>query len=452
MQQIPVRNVPSTTTAVGGKFHVRLTEGRFQWYRRLISGSLIWVYLLGSLLQYDGRQAILFDFAERRIFLFQLQFTWQDLPILAGLMIIGTVMLFVMAMAWGRVWCGFACPQSIWTWLFIRIEQLTEGDHRVRAKVEKQGLRGLSLFRRISKHLLWVALAWVTAVAFTGYFIPVRDLVPDLLSLEASASVQFWVLVMATLTYLNGGLAREKVCTHMCPYSRFQSVMFDQDTRTVSYDVQRGEPRRGYRSDSEDKGDCVDCNICVQVCPTGIDIRDGLQYECINCAACVDACDQVMEKVGKPKGLIRFASANELEGKEGKTFRPRLLGYASICTLSLAVLMLYIATRSPMIIEISRDRQALYQTTAAGDICNDYLVQFESRASETQNLNLQLASTLPVSLQGVETLTLEPRQRIGASYRVCGPQSEVRSGDIELLVSNGEQTISRSSRFIAAIR
>ncbi|MFG1490603.1 cytochrome c oxidase accessory protein CcoG, partial [Oceanospirillum sp. HFRX-1_2] len=373
MQQIPVNRVRSDSEIIERpqKFYVRLTEGRFQNWRRLVSGPLIIAFFLLAWLQWDGQPLLLFSFEERRIYLFGGQLSWHDLPLMAGLMIAGACLLFFMAVGWGRVWCGFACPQSIWTWLFIRIEQMTEGKASLRAKNDRLPLTGKRLLRRLAKHGLWLAFSFLTALTFTGYFLPVQELFTGFFTLDLSLAVWGWLISMAALTYVNAGLVREKICLHACPYSRFQGVMFDQHTRTVSYDDGRGEPRRlrgkngqvdmipvqnlavapvqkRVANDSSmpviknSAGDCVDCTICVQVCPVGIDIRDGLQAACIDCGACIDACDQVMDKVGKPRGLIRFASEVELSGSPVKQtlMRPKLAGYAVVMLLALGAVML----------------------------------------------------------------------------------------------------------------
>lgn len=441
-----------------GKFHVRLVEGFYQNLRRLISWPMIALFFVMAWLKVDGKPLVLFDFTSHRIFLFGAEFSWYDLPIMAGLMIAGASLLFFMAVGWGRVWCGFACPQSIWTWLFIRLEDLTEGRAAKRAKYEGKPLTGLRLVRRILKHLSWVLLSVATAVTFSGYFVPIDLLIKNLVTLEASLFSLSWIITMALLTYINAGLVREKVCLHMCPYSRFQGVMFDSDTRTVTYDRSRGEPRRGVRKSSTDSqaGDCVDCNICVQVCPTGIDIRDGLQAACIDCGACIDACDTVMKKIGKPTGLIEFYSEKQLDPavsqqEASKLLRPRLLGYLSVMVITVWGVFYGLNNRTDLLIEIARDRGQLY--VQQGDqICNSYQVELEafnetltSVAVTLQQPENDVAFTLvgpaEVALNNLSTTTI---------YQVCTQADDLAPRNrIEFKFSNGQQSYQKQTTFIA---
>ncbi len=449
MQQIPVRNVPSTTTAVGGKIHVRLTEGKFQNLRRLISAPLLIAYLALVWIQVDGQPWLLFDFASHRIQMFGTSLSWYDLPLLAGVMIAGSALLFFMAVGWGRLWCGFACPQSIWTWLFIRIETLTEGRAALRARQEQKGLGGTQLLRRIAKHVLWLLASFVTALTFTGYFVPIRELVSDLAQLQLDWTSSGWLITMAALTYLNAGLAREKVCTHMCPYARFQGVMFDSDTRTVSYDAARGEPRSSQRNRGSDSGDCVDCGLCVQVCPTGIDIRDGLQYECIDCAACIDACDAVMDKLGRAPGLIRFASEQQLNKVASPLWRPRLIGYAVVVLLSVAATLWGFSQRSPLLIEVQRERGALYHQDSNGNICNNYQIKLEAFATGLGPLQLSLNGPDALRLNGAAWLEVGQKPR-WFDYRICSPQGTLPgTSEIIFEIRGHDLVLTKSSTFIA---
>jgi len=451
MQQIPVRTV-STTTAVGGKIHVRLTEGFFQNLRRFTSIPLLLMYFALVWVQIDGAPWLLFDFAERRIVLFGTYMAWHDLPIMAGLMIAGTCLLFFAAVGWGRVWCGFACPQSIWTWLFIRIESLTEGRAAVRRRQEKKALTGIPLVRRIAKHVLWILAALLTAMTFTGYFIPVRELVSQAVNLEMGLFTLGWLITMTALTYLNAGLVREKVCFHMCPYSRFQGVMFDSDTRTVSYDVARGEPRRGEAASASNRGDCVDCGICVQVCPTGIDIRDGLQYECIDCGACIDACDAVMDKVNKPRGLIAFRSENQLENQPSPLLRPRLMGYGAVLAVSVVAVLWGFQDRSSMVLEALRDRNAITHTNNEGELCNSYLVKLEAIDPDIQQVKLTLRSPEGIYLSGPAKLKPGEARATEATYSVCNrdPSLPARN-EIAFIASSGNNTVVKESVFLQAV-
>ena len=452
MQQIPTRTVP-TSTAVGGKIHVRLTSGRFQNLRRLVSGPLLFLYFALAWVQIDGQPWLLFDFDARRIILFGTHLAWHDLPIMAGLMIAGSCLLFFAAVGWGRVWCGFACPQSIWTWLFIRIENMTEGRAALRRRQENQPLKGAMLGRRIAKHVLWMLAAFFTALTFTGYFIPVRELVSELLTLEMGLATIGWLLTMTLLTYFNAGLVREKVCFHMCPYSRFQGVMFDADTRTVSYDAARGEPRRNARGNSDERGDCVDCDLCVQVCPTGIDIRDGLQYECIDCGACIDACDTVMDKIKKPRGLIAFRSENQLAKHSSPLFRPRLAGYASVVAISTLAVIYGFNERSSLVLEVLRDRNTITTTNSQGELCNSYLVKLEAVDPSINEVKLELLGPEGLYLIGPNQLKVSSGNAASETYQLCNRNDDLPiRNEIAFVAHSAGIEVEKNSVFLQAVR
>ena len=294
-----------------GKIHPRAVAGRFNNWR----WAMVWITQLvfygACWLNWDGRQALLFDIVERKFHFFGLVLWPQDALLLALALIFAAAGLFFVTALAGRLFCGFACPQTVYTAIFRWIEQRVEGDHLARMRLDQAPPGARKFAIKGAKHLLWGALALWTGITFVGYFTPIRELLANLGAFTLGPWEGFWVFFYALFTYLQAGFAREMVCLHMCPYSRFQGVMFDRDTRTVSYDSGRGEPRK-HGKGAAAHGACVDCTLCVQVCPTGIDIRDGLQYQCINCGLCADACDEVMVRVGAPTGLIRFASEREL--------------------------------------------------------------------------------------------------------------------------------------------
>ncbi|WP_028303558.1 cytochrome c oxidase accessory protein CcoG [Oceanospirillum maris] len=461
------------------KYHVRLIEGYYQTLRRLISWPLIGAFFILAWVQVDGTPWLFFSFAERKIFLFGSVVSWHDLPIMAGLMIAGACLLFFMAVAWGRVWCGFACPQSIWTWLFIRIEQITEGKANIRAKNDQLPLTGIRLLRRISKHFLWAAAALITAITFTGYFTPISALVYDLFTLNSSLATAGWIITMTALTYLNAGLVREQICLHACPYSRFQGVMFDSDTRTVSYDFKRGEPRRlrGKKlsnsnphdsksygnntalkdnmiatdaiTENGNSGDCIDCTICVQVCPVGIDIRDGLQAACIDCGACIDACDDVMLKIGKPKGLIRFASEHQLEGQKSRSlFRPKLAGYAGVVTVAAAGVLFGFMNTTDLLVEVRRDRQNLYTKLDQHTFCNQYRVKVENFDSSLGTLTVNVIGLEALQLHGRTEINLSNDNATWRAYRVCSSQAKQSNNRIEFVFNGSGKEIRKTTTFI----
>ncbi|GAA0785185.1 cytochrome c oxidase accessory protein CcoG [Marinobacterium sediminicola] len=429
MEKIPVVQVHTPAFVKDGKFHVRLIEGRFQNLRRLTTWPLITLFFGLVWVQFDGNPWLLFSFEQRRILLFGSALSWHDLPLLAGLMIAGACLLFFMAVAWGRVWCGFACPQSIWTWLFIRIEDVTEGRASIRARHDRKGLTPELVLRRVTKHLLWSLLSLITAITFTGYFIPVREIADSLITLQMSPALAGWLIIMSGLTYANAGLVREKICLHACPYSRFQGVMFDSDTRTVSYDINRGEPRAQKHDRHPQSGDCVDCGLCVQVCPAGIDIRNGLQAACIDCAACIDACDLVMERLDKPAGLIRFASETELSGEKPRFMRPRLMGYGFVLIFAVAAVLYGFTATTHLLVEVRRDRHALFIQLDETTFCNTYRVKVENFA-EADMIQVSVTGNQNYELFGPSQIDLNESGAAWLPYRVCAtdinhPRSEL---------------------------
>ncbi|GAA0684856.1 cytochrome c oxidase accessory protein CcoG [Marinobacterium maritimum] len=449
MEKIPVVQEHTPAFAKDGKFHVRLIEGRFQNLRRLTTWPLIALFFGLVWIQVDGTPWLLFSFEQRRIILFGSALSWHDLPLLAGLMIAGACLLFFMAVAWGRVWCGFACPQSIWTWLFIRIEDFTEGRASKRAKQEQKGLTTELLLRRTAKHLLWWLLSFATAITFTGYFIPVREITDALFTLQLSPALGGWLLIMAGLTYANAGLVREKICLHACPYSRFQGVMFDRDTRTVAYDVKRGEPRSHKRAQGNNSGDCVDCGLCVQVCPTGIDIRNGLQAACIDCGACIDACDMVMDKLNKPRGLIRFASETELSADKPRFMRPRLIGYGTAIVCATAAVLYGFTSTTSLLVEVRRDRNALFIQLDEDTFCNTYRVKVESFADTESMINVSVIGDRDYELFGPLQIDMRETGSAWVPYRVCASDVDTSRSELAFNFNGLSVAASKQTTFLA---
>ena len=370
---------------VHDKIRPRAVHGWFQYWRvalviltQVIYYGLPWV-------QWEGRQAVLFDLPARKFYLFELVLWPQDFIWLTALLIISALALFLFTAVAGRLWCGYACPQTVYTELFMWIERWFEGDHMKQKKLQAMPWTREKIIRVGGKHLTWVLLALWTGFTFVGYFTPIQLLWQELLTLSFGPWETFWILFYATFTWGFAGFMREQVCKYMCPYARFQSVMFDPDTLIITYDYRRGEPRGPRQKNADYRaqglGDCVDCGICVQACPTGIDIRNGLQYMCIGCAACIDACDQVMDKMGYPKGLIRYSTQNAIDGKYADKeilrhiIRPRTLFYTAVLT-SICVAFVYtLAQRIPMRVDVLRDRQVLSRETPTGAIENVYRLQ-----------------------------------------------------------------------------
>lgn len=367
------------------KIHPRAVHGWFNWWRIALVVITQVIYYGLPWVQWEGRQAVLFDLSARKFYLFDLVLWPQDFIWLAALLIISALGLFLFTAVAGRLWCGYACPQTVYTELFMWIERWFEGDHIKQKKLRAMPWNTEKALRVGGKHLTWALLALWTGFTFVGYFTPIQVLWQEFLSLSFGPWETFWILFYAAFTWGFAGFMREQVCKYMCPYARFQSVMFDEDTLIITYDYRRGEPRGGRKKNVDYKaqglGDCVDCGICVQVCPTGIDIRNGLQYMCIGCAACIDACDQVMDKMGYPKGLIRYSTQNAIDGKYPDkeilrhTFRPRTLFYTTVLTAICVAFVYTLAQRVPMRVDVLRDRQVLSRETPTGAIENVYRLQ-----------------------------------------------------------------------------
>jgi len=376
-------------------------------------------------LHWDGQQLLLFDLPARRFHIFGLTLFPQDFVFLSAILIISALTLFFFTALAGRLWCGFACPQTVWTEAFLWIERKVEGDRRNQMKLDKGPWTSRKFIIKTTKHAIWIVFSLWTGFTFVGYFTPVLDLGARVMALELGPWETFWILFYGFATYGNAGWMREQVCLYMCPYARFQSAMFDKDTLIISYDPERGEPRGARKRSIDHKstglGDCIDCTMCVQVCPTGIDIRDGLQYQCIACAACVDACDRVMDKMGYPKGLIRYTTESALTGEQPKILRPRVVIYAAILLGLVAAVGYGLASRTPLALDVIRDRNTLYRETNEGMVENVYILKlinmddkehrFEISVSGIDGLKLDL-DTDQVPVDAHEVLSVSARVKV----------------------------------------
>jgi len=382
------------------KIYPRSVTGRFARWRWLMVWLTQAVFYGGPWLQWNGRQAVLFDLAERRFTVFSLVLQPQDFIYLAALLVISALALFFFTAVAGRLWCGYACPQTVYTELFLWLERHTEGDRTARMRLDAAPWSLDKLLRKGGKHLAWGALALVTGFSFVGYFTPIQALAQEALSLAFSPWEWFWVLFYAGATYGNAGFLREQVCKYMCPYARFQSALIDADSLVIAYDTGRGEPR-GSRPRKADPatlglGSCIDCTLCVQVCPTGIDIRHGLQNECIGCAACIDVCDDVMGKMGYAPGLIRYATENGVAGgwtrnrMLRRVWRPRVLIYGVLLLAASTAFVLTLAGRSGFQVDVIRDRSVLARTVDDGVVENVYRLQLGNKREQAQQLHLQV--------------------------------------------------------------
>ncbi len=460
------------------KVYPRDVSGRYDRLRKAAVFWLLGMYYLFPWLKWDGRQAVLFDLPARKFHVFGLTFWPQDFSLLAILLIVLALTLFFVTALAGRLWCGYACPQTVWTEVFLWMERWTEGDRSKRMKLDAGPWTREKLLRKGSKHLLWLGFALWTGFTFVGFFTPITGLAQRLSPFAWNGWEIFWVLFYALATWGNAGFLREQVCKYMCPYARFQSAMFDRDTLIIAYDPMRGEPRgprRGVASvlqrarglldvgaaydyvfrtsqhpsaaaarlqaagtvalgdigaeaaplpkfEPEQLGDCIDCTMCVQVCPVGIDIRNGLQYECIACGACIDACDEVMDKVGYPHGLIRYSTQNAIDGRKGRILRPRIFVYAALLTVLTAAWTWGVLHRSPLIADVLRDRNALYRETAAG-IENAYTLKLANKTDAAQRYVVVLQG--PAGLQLRDPGTIE----VAAGDVASVPLAVLGSGD-----------------------
>ena len=456
----PAKPIRLTPAQAGGPIHTRSFTGRFRNLRLLGAGLLFLLFFGTAWIDWNGRQAVLWDLENRQFHIFGATFWPQDFILLSAILIIAAFGLFFITVLAGRVWCGYACPQSVWTWIFMRVELITEGDRGQRIKLDAAPWSLQKLARRGAKHGLWLAVSLVTALAFVGYFTPVRQLTVDLATFEVGATTAFWVLFFTAATYINAGWLREKVCRDMCPYSRFQSVMFDSDTLIISYDAARGENRGPRRKDADYKaeglGDCIDCTMCVQVCPTGIDIRDGLQLECIGCGACVDACDSIMDKLGYARGLVRYSSENELAGGKTHWLRPRLVGYAAMLAVMIGAFAWALAERPLISLDVTRDR-GLFRENALGQIENIYSLKIINKTQQPRSYAISLVEPGDFELHGPRTLNLAPGEirdlpvsvALTATHNAAGPQTlhfEVRDQ------ADAGSRVSTKSTFLAPLR
>ena len=402
-------------------------------FARLRIASMI--VLLGAFygvawLQWDGRQALLFDLPARKFYVLDLVLFPHDFFFLAWLLIIAAVSLFFFTALAGRLWCGYACPQTVWTEAFLWMEWLVEGKGAARRKLDQGPWNAEKLRKKLAKQALWIGFALWTGFTFVGYFTPIRELGGKVLTLSLGGWETFWVLFYAFATYGNAGYLREQVCKYMCPYARFQGAMFDRESLIISYDTKRGEPRGSRRRDADrgalGLGDCIDCTLCVQVCPTGIDIRKGLQYECIACAACIDACNGIMDRMNYPRDLIRYSTQQAMEGKRTRILRPRILIYGAILTVLSAGFVAALATRVPVELDVIRDRNALYREARPGFVENVYLLRVINKDESPH--------TYEISVGGLPTISLETdpaRVRVpGGEVATIAARVEIEDGAV----------------------
>jgi cytochrome c oxidase accessory protein FixG len=413
------------------KIQTRSVSGTFTrlrwaavWLTQILFYALPWF-------QWNGRQAVLFDLLSRRFYLGGLVLYPQDFIYLTGLLVMSALSLFLFTAVAGRLWCGYACPQTVYTEIFMWIEKKIEGDRAARIRLDDAPLSGAKFVRRGAKHLAWVLFALWTGFTFVGYFTPIRAQTAEVLAGSMGAWQTFWIFFYGFATYGNAGFMREQVCKYMCPYARFQSAMFDKDTLIVTYDTARGEPRgsRGKKVDFKEKGlgSCVDCTLCVQVCPTGIDIRRGLQYECIGCGACADVCDEVMDKFGYARGLVKYSTQNAMTGGWDKAqivrraLRPRVLVYSTVLLAIAVSVGVSLVLRVPMKVDVIRDRGALARMVEQGRIENVYRLQIMNATEDRQLMQLAVEGMEGISLASEPEVDVLPTEVRTLAVRVQVP-------------------------------
>ncbi|MAT84775.1 MAG: cytochrome c oxidase accessory protein CcoG [Gammaproteobacteria bacterium] len=419
------------------KIFTRFVGGFYQRLRFFTGWPLLAGYFLLPWLDWGGRQAVLFDLPARQFHILGITFWPQDLWLLGWLLIIAAFGLFTFTTLVGRIWCGYTCPQTVWTAIFMWCEQVAEGERHQRIRLDQAPWSFEKLRKRGFKHAMWLGVALLTGLTFVGYFTPIRELAVDLLVFDAHPWAMFWVAFFTAATYVNAGWMREQVCIYMCPYARFQSAMFDQDTLIVSYDAARGEPRgarkRSAKQEELELGDCIDCTLCVQVCPTGIDIRDGLQYQCIGCAHCIDACNQVMDKMGYEPGLIRYTTETELAGGRTHWLRFRSVGYAIALLVMMTAFTYAVLTRNALEVDVLRERGELYQLVD-GRVVNQYRLRLLNKTQQPATVAVSVESALPMTIEPTEPVVLAPNELLDLSLILSAPASAVTAPNSEVTI------------------
>ncbi len=448
--------------AASKKIYPRTVQGLFARWRwafvfltQLVFYGLPWI-------EWGQRQAVLFDLGARRFYVFGLVLYPQDFIYLTGLLVISALALFLFTAVAGRLWCGYACPQTVYSEIFMWIERKVEGDRSARMRLDEADFSLEKLVKKWYKHILWIGLSIWTGFTFVGYFTPIRDLGMAFFTTQMGSWEVFWVFFYAFATYGNAGFMREQVCMYMCPYARFQSAMFDHDTLIVTYDPQRGEPR-GPRSRQADPkamglGDCVDCTLCVQVCPTGIDIRNGLQYECIGCGACIDVCDTVMDKLGYSRGLVKYTTQNAIDQNWTpqqtwrRVLRPRVLIYTAILLTLCIGLGVSLGLRQTLKVDVIRDRASLARITEYGTIENIYRFQFMNATEETQRYRVRVSGLDGIQVRDLPEVEVGPAESRGVVVHADIPYGSTSAGSHKVLFViesiDGRSSITEKSVFL----
>lgn len=440
------------------RIYVRAMKGVYQKLRAKIGWIFMLFFLLMPWISYGNRQAILIDLEKQQFHFFNLTLWPQDLTLLACVFILAAFALFFITTFLGRVWCGYLCPQTVWTFIYIWFEEKLEGKANKRRKQDALPLTRSLFFRKCTKHFCWLAIALITGLTFVGYFVPVKSLFIDFFTLDNSSWVTFWVLFFTLCTYGNAGWMRSIMCIHICPYARFQSVMFDKDTFIVAYNAIRGE-KRGPRSRKNKQkplglGDCIDCNLCVQVCPVDIDIRDGLQYACINCGACIDACDETMGKMNSPKRLISYTTQHQLAGHKVNLIRPKLMSYGFIMLAMIGLFFYLLSSIQPMRLDVMRERNQLFKFNNDGLIENTYILKILNKTQKEETYTLSVLGLDGIKWYGKQKITLNAGEIYTLPIGLGVEASKLRTAitEITFKLTENKSSIETQSRFIGKIQ
>jgi cytochrome c oxidase accessory protein FixG len=454
MKHIPIHPVPIDEAEIAlfeerKKIYMRSQKGWFGSWRWVLVFFTQIIFYGTVWLNWNDRQAVLFDLVARKFYIFGLVLWPQDFIYLAVLLVISALSLFLFTAVAGRLFCGYACPQTVYTEIFMWVEKQIEGDRQARLRLDAGPLTVKKVLRKTAKHLVWLVIALWTGFTFVGYFTPIQTLMAEMATFTLGPWEWFWFLFYGFVTYGNAGFMREQVCKYMCPYARFQSAMFDKDTLIVTYDAERGEPRGGRSKKDDYKaeglGACVDCSICVQVCPTGIDIRNGLQYECIACGACIDGCDEVMDKMGYERGLIRYTTEHALTNKLDKksmwkrVFRMRTLIYSAILGLIIAAAGVSLYLHLPLKVDVMRDR-TMPKITEEGAIENVYKLQISNASEQTRRFKIEVQGIPGAVIAGNDLVTIKgaKTQAMPVRIRIPAKSLEVGSNKIKFQVTDVE--------------
>lgn len=405
---VPDPNLIIMTTAKPKKIYFREQFGYFQSIRRKLAIGLMLIFVLLPFVRYQSQAAFNIDVAEQKIRFFAVTLYPQDLLIVVLIFILAAFLLFYVTRIYGRVWCGYTCPQTIWMLMFTWVERRIEGSHQHSKALDKAELSIKKVIKKGAKHSIWLFIAFLTACTFMSYFVPVEVLYTNLFNFDDYLLLQNWILFFTACTYINAGWIKDKMCLHICPYARFQSALFDKTTKLVSYDAARGEnrgPRKRSQAKPEGLGDCVNCYLCVDVCPVGIDIRNGLQYECINCGLCVDACDAVMSKFNYAKGLIKYTRLVTPASRWKQH-----LAYGSVTVITLLMLVGWGVFRTDFEVNISRDRNALYRVDYNDRVENTYTIKLLNKSQQEKSFAISLLDNTQFTLDEQPIIRLPGEQ------------------------------------------